>query len=250
MSLKLASIDLAPCLTKSIFLPPSISDRLNATGGKGESASVCIDFSNAGPADYERLRAAVDGKDVGLLINNVGVGYPHPEYFHLIDDALIRDLCRVNIEATMFVTRAVLPNMLSQKRGLVLNISSGSSKLPTCPLLSVYAASKAFLNNWTPSMNSEYNPNGIFFETLTPFYIVSKLSKFRRPTMTIPTPQAYVKKVLATLGNYQIRSGFWAHTVMDVLVNKVFPRFFAHKYLMDLHVAGRNAALRKKKQQS
>jgi 17beta-estradiol 17-dehydrogenase / very-long-chain 3-oxoacyl-CoA reductase len=214
-------------------------------GGKGESASVCIDFSNASEHDYARLKAAVAGKHVGLLINNVGVGYPHPEYFHLIDDSLIRDLCRINIEATMFVTRAILPSMLNQKSGLVINISSGSSLTPTCPLLSVYAASKAFLNNWTPSMNSEYNSNGIFFETLTPFYIVSKLSKFRRPTMTIPTPKAYVKSVFSKVGNYTLHTGYWAHSLMVFILHSVFPKWYAYKYMMDLHLKARSAALRK-----
>lgn len=215
-------------------------------GGKGAAESVCIDFSNATEHDYGRLRQALAGKDVGLLVNNVGVGYPHPEYFHLIDDALIRDLVRVNIEATMFVTRAVLPTMLEQKRGLVLSISSGSSMTPTCPLLSVYAASKAYLNNWTPSMNAEYNTNGIFFETLTPFYIVSKLSKFRRPTFTIPTPEKYVKGVLAKIGNFQLHAGYFPHAAMSFIVNHVFPSWYALKYMIDMHVKARNAALRKK----
>jgi len=213
--------------------------------GKGQAESVCIDFSKATDADYARLKAAVADKDVGLLINNVGVGYGHPEYFHLIEDSLIRDLVRINIESTMFVTRAILPNMLNQKRGLVLNISSGSSMTPTCPLLSVYAASKAFLNNWTPSMNSEYNSNGIFFETLTPFYIVSKLSKFRRPTMTIPTPKTYVKSVFAKIGNFQLHTGYWAHSAMLFILDNVFPRWYTFKYMMDIHLKARAAALRK-----
>lgn len=215
-------------------------------GGKGEAASVCIDFSKATESDYARLRQALVGKDVGLLVNNVGVGYSHPEYFHLIDDSLIRDLVRINIEATMFVTRAVLPFMLDQKRGLVVNISSGSSLTPTCPLLSVYAASKAYLNNWTPSMNSEYNSNGIFFETLTPFYIVSKLSKFRRPTLTIPTPEKYIKSVMSTIGNFPIHTGYWAHTLMIFVLDNIYPKWYAFKYMMDLHLKARAAALRKK----
>lgn len=222
------------------------------TAGKGEAASLAIDFSKATDNDYARLKALVANKDIGLLINNVGVGYPHPEYFDTIEDSLIRDLIRINIEATMFVTRAVLPNMIDQKRGLVLSISSGSSVTPTCPLLSVYAASKAYLNNWTPSMNSEYNTKGIFFETLTPFYIVSKLSKFRKPTLTIPTPEAYVKSVLSTIGNFPLHTGYWPHTAMAFILNHVFPKFFAFKYMFDMHFAVRKAALRRqadKKQQ-
>lgn len=44
--------------------------------------------------------------------------------------------------------------MIARKRGLILNISSGSSLHPA-PLLSVYAASKSYLNSWSESLGIE-----------------------------------------------------------------------------------------------
>ena len=35
-----------------------------------------------------------------MLVNNVGVSYPHAEYYEAIDDALIDDLVNINIQAT------------------------------------------------------------------------------------------------------------------------------------------------------
>ncbi len=37
---------------------------------------------------------------VGILVNNVGVSYPHAEYYESIDDQLIDDLIAINIQAT------------------------------------------------------------------------------------------------------------------------------------------------------
>ena len=37
---------------------------------------------------------------VGVLVNNVGVSYPHAEYYEAIDDQLIDDLVNINIQAT------------------------------------------------------------------------------------------------------------------------------------------------------
>ena len=37
---------------------------------------------------------------VGILVNNVGVSYPHAEYYESIDDQLIDDLVTINIQAT------------------------------------------------------------------------------------------------------------------------------------------------------
>ena len=37
---------------------------------------------------------------IGILVNNVGVSYPHAEYYESIDDQLIDDLIAINIQAT------------------------------------------------------------------------------------------------------------------------------------------------------
>ena len=43
---------------------------------------------------------------VGVLVNNVGVSYPHAEYYEAIDDCLIDDLVNINIQATNKVRRS------------------------------------------------------------------------------------------------------------------------------------------------
>lgn len=51
---------------------------------------------------------------------------------------------KVNIEGATWVTKAVLPIMLKKKKGAIVNIGSASSEiLPSYPLYTVYAASKA-----------------------------------------------------------------------------------------------------------
>ena len=37
---------------------------------------------------------------IGILVNNVGVSYPHAEYYESIEDQLIDDLIAINIQAT------------------------------------------------------------------------------------------------------------------------------------------------------
>lgn len=46
---------------------------------------------------------------VGVLVNNVGVSYPHAEYYESIDDQLIDDLIAINIQATNKVCLLVTP---------------------------------------------------------------------------------------------------------------------------------------------
>jgi 17beta-estradiol 17-dehydrogenase / very-long-chain 3-oxoacyl-CoA reductase len=82
--------------------------------------------------------------DVGVLVNNAGACYPYARYFHEVDEALMRNLIRLNVEAVTRVTHAVLPGMVERGRGAVVNIGSGASAiLPSDPLYTVYAATKA-----------------------------------------------------------------------------------------------------------
>jgi len=90
------------------------------------------------------LEELVRGLDVGVLVNNAGACYPYARYFHEVDEALLRNLMRLNVEAVTRVTHAVLPGMVERGRGAVVNIGSGgASIMPSCPLHTVYAATKA-----------------------------------------------------------------------------------------------------------
>jgi 17beta-estradiol 17-dehydrogenase / very-long-chain 3-oxoacyl-CoA reductase len=90
-----------------------------------------------------RLRDAMDGLHVGVLVNNAGVAKPCALYLHEADvEAWVR-MVRVNLWALTEVTAAVLPGMARRGRGAVVNIGSGSTEaIPSFPLYSIYAATK------------------------------------------------------------------------------------------------------------
>ena len=95
-------------------------------------------------AGVEALKEAIRGLDVEVLINNAGLSYPYARYFHEVDEELMRSLIRINVEGVTRVTHAVLPGMVERKRGAIVNIGSGSaSVVPSDPMYSVYAATKA-----------------------------------------------------------------------------------------------------------
>ena len=63
-----------------------------------------------------------------------------------------------NIMSTMDVTRAVLPGMVERKRGVIINLSSFLAY--GGPLLPVYAASKAFVMQFSKDLQLEYQDSG------------------------------------------------------------------------------------------
>lgn len=86
--------------------------------------------------------------------------------------------------------------MVSRKKGVLINISSMSGMIPS-PLLSVYAASKAYVDKFTSDLEVEYGRYGIVIQCILPGYVVSNMSKLRKPTLIAPTPEAFVKSALA-----------------------------------------------------
>ncbi|KAM0899906.1 hypothetical protein ACQ4PT_020980 [Festuca glaucescens] len=127
----------------------AVAAEVRARRPGAEARTFVIDFAADGLAANvaalaESLRALLRGLDVGVLVNNAGLCYPYARYFHKADEALARDLVRLNVEAVTCVTRAVLPGMVQRKRGAVVNIGSGAASiLPSDPLYTVYAATKA-----------------------------------------------------------------------------------------------------------
>ena len=160
---------------------------------------------------------------MGLLANNVGMSYDHPEYFLEIQDGAVRSQALVdcNINSMLKVTRAVLPAMVSRRRGAVINLSSFSAF--GAPLLSIYSACKAFVLQWSADMEMEYSGRGITFMCAYPCYVVSNMSKIRRANWSTPTPGAYARSLLSQLGCVSSTTGYWAHDLMHFAITVIGP---------------------------
>ena len=166
---------------------------------------------------------SLQGLNVGLLANNVGMSYDHPEFFLEIQDGATRGQAMVdcNINSMLKVTRAVLPAMVARRRGAVINLSSFSAF--GAPLLSVYSACKAFVLQWSTDLELEYSGKGITIMCAYPCYVVSNMSKIRKANWSTPTPGAYARSLLAQLGCVSATTGYWAHDLMHFAITVIGP---------------------------
>src|SRR5439155_10535597 len=103
--------------------------------------------------------------DIDFLINNAGLGDYGP--FATSDPARDNRMIQVNIAALTFLTRAVLPRMIERQRGAILNVSSSAGFLPI-PGMTVYAATKAFVNSFTEALRAELDNSGVTVTALCP----------------------------------------------------------------------------------
>ncbi|KAG0649234.1 3-ketoacyl-reductase [Hyphodiscus hymeniophilus] len=190
-------------------------------GSSIQTKVLPMDFSQNKDEDYARLKALVDGLDVGILINNVGQSHAIPVPFTQTPKQEVRDIITINCVGTLRVTQIVAPSMVQRKRGLILTMGSFGGLVPT-PLLATYSGSKAFLQQWSTALGGELKGTGVDVEFVLSYMVTTAMSKIRKTSMFVPNPRNFVKAVLAKIGRaggaQQIAytsTPFWGHALMQ-----------------------------------
>ena len=124
-----------------------------------------VDLCNKSHID-ELVRWLEQNKiEIDFLINNAGLGDFGP--FATSPPQRNDEMLQVNIVALTRLTRALLPQMIMQRRGAILNVSSSAGFLPI-PEFNVYAATKAYVNSLSESLRAELRGTGVSVTALCP----------------------------------------------------------------------------------
>jgi uncharacterized protein len=101
----------------------------------------------------------------GWLVNNAGFGsYGR---FEAQDPQRLALMVRLNCEAVVYLTHALLPQLRASGDGVVLNIASAAAFQPT-PFMSVYGASKAFVLSLSEGLAEELRGRGVWVGAYCP----------------------------------------------------------------------------------
>ena len=111
---------------------------------------------------------------IDLLVNNAGVIRDNP--LTAFEDDDVRMVLETNVNGTFNVTRAVLPYMISQRSGKIVNLSSVSGEKGGRGQTN-YAASKGAIDAFTRSLAVEVAPRGITVNAVAPGIIETKMSR-------------------------------------------------------------------------
>lgn len=135
--------------------------------------TVKADLSKTEEIEALAKKALSEFGTVDVLINNAGIA--HQELFQLCSDEKVKEIFDVNIMSAMKLTKEILPSMIKNHSGRIINISSmwgicGAS----CEVH--YSASKSALIGFTKALSKEVGPSGITVNCIAPGFIDTKMN--------------------------------------------------------------------------
>jgi len=143
-----------------------------------ENDGVDVFIATADVGSNEEVETAMeqlmnDLGSVDILINNAGIAKFGG--FLELDVEEWERIIQVNLLGMYYVTRAILPKMIEQKSGDIINISSTAGERGG-PKTSAYSASKFGVLGLTESLAMEARKSNIRVTALTPSTVVTDLA--------------------------------------------------------------------------
>ncbi|MDS9470742.1 3-ketoacyl-ACP reductase [Sporosarcina pasteurii] len=139
---------------------------------------VEVTMATADVSDIESAQKAVEHIQselgtIDILINNAGVA-KFGKFLDLSPDEF-KNIIDINLMGVYNVTRAVLPSMIEQSSGDIINISSTAGERGG-PVTAAYSASKFGLIGLTESLMQEVRKHNIRVTALTPSTVATDLA--------------------------------------------------------------------------
>lgn len=101
------------------------------------------------------------------------------------------------------------------------------SALSPVPLLALYSATKAFVDNFSQNLCLEAkSTSGVIIQSVLPGFVSTKMSHLRA-SIRVPTADQYVQSAISHVGYTQRTYGYWIHSIMGT-VYELMAHLFGH----------------------
>ncbi len=166
----------------------NVAQRLNAAGFTTHAWHLDVRHRE----DWHRVREEITAMwgPVDILIGNAGLMPVGPVLE--IPEAVDRRQIDVNLHGVINGVHVVLPDMLKQQSGHIVNIASLAGRIAT-PFGAVYAATKFGVVGFTEALRHELLNTGVEFTVVMPGFVETELiSGLGRPAWPKPSTPAMV----------------------------------------------------------
>jgi len=164
---------------------------------------------------------------VHFLINNAGYGYACQFLDKGAEDW--QKLIQVNVNSLVHLTRALLPPMIDQKQGRILNVASIAG-FQAVPWFAIYAAAKAFVVSFSEALAIEVKDHNIKVSCLCPgptkteFAQISGSDKRKTPDFIWQTSPGVVTEGMNALEAGKVVCIPGLFNKIQVHIQRFFPR--------------------------
>ncbi len=152
----------------------AVADRIKAQGFP-RALPLTVDVSRWEEAQPAVSRVLEVFGRVDILINNAGVIHPVAPA-HRVDPQAWGYNIDVNLKGAFFMARAVLPTMLAQKAGVIVNVGSGAAHR-VITSWSAYCAAKAGLYHLTRVLAAELEGTGVRVHSVRPGVVDTEMQR-------------------------------------------------------------------------
>jgi len=129
-----------------------------------------------------------DGIEVDVFINNAGFGDYAP--FIESDWDKLEQMLELNVVSATFLLQKLVPKMVRRGFGAILNVGSTAGMVAT-PVMSVYGASKAYLNALNEALAAELDGTGVVMTALCPGPVPTEFQQVAGTVNRNPLPKAF-----------------------------------------------------------
>ena len=147
-----------------------VVDKIKAAGG--DALAVRADVSN--PAEVKEMFKTVwkTYGQIDVLVNNAGI--VRDEYLLMLTEENLDACLDLNIKGYLYCAQQAVLKMFRKKSGVIINMSSVSSKMALAGQ-TVYRATKGAVNSMTQTMAKELAPYGIRVNAVAPGFIATEM---------------------------------------------------------------------------
>lgn len=131
----------------------------------GRAVPMAMDVTDRS-AVFEKMNEVAESQGrIDVLVNNAGIGLLSP--VENMDPEELKRVFEVNFFGLIWCTQAVLPHMIRQKGGRIVNVSSVAGKR-ALPHISAYCASKFAVQAFSDSLRMEAAEHGVTVSVVCP----------------------------------------------------------------------------------
>lgn len=172
------------------------AEAVRAAGGT--AAGYEVDVADATSVGDVVARVLADLGPVTLAVNCAGIGRFANSHEVPVDDWNL--IVGVNLTGTFLVCRAVIPHMLEEGGGTIVNVASNAG-LQGQPFSAAYCASKAGVVNLTRALALEYIRRGIRVACVAPGGMDTPLQEQFASTFPADADMRALRRYISPLGN-------------------------------------------------